>query len=116
MRQALHEWITITFPGYHVIEATNGEEAVAIVQVCSPHLVVMDIDLPGINGIQATARIKAMLPATPVVILSFHDDIAHRSQATTAGAEAFIPKNKLSRELQPVLSRLLPSVGQPILP
>jgi YesN/AraC family two-component response regulator len=52
MRQVLQEWITLTFPGYHVIEAANGEDAVAIVQVCSPHLIVMDIDLPGINGIQ----------------------------------------------------------------
>jgi DNA-binding NarL/FixJ family response regulator len=68
----------------------------------------MDIDLPEMSGLQATARIKAMIPATQVVILSLHDDRARRARATRAGANAYVAKGKISSELQPTLAALLP--------
>jgi DNA-binding NarL/FixJ family response regulator len=108
VRKALREWVAAKFPGCHVIEATSGEEAITMAQVSSPHVVVMDIDLPGMSGLQTTARIKAMDPATQVVILSFHDDKVYRAHATLAGANAYVVKGRLSSELQPTLAALLP--------
>jgi DNA-binding NarL/FixJ family response regulator len=109
VRQGLREWLESQFPGYQVMEAASGEEAISMVQVSSPHLVIMDVDLPGMSGIQATTRIKAMLPAIPVVILSFHDDNVHRAHATIAGANAYMVKGRMASELQPTLAALLSS-------
>lgn len=109
MRQVLREWLGARFPNCHVIEATSGEEAITMAQVSSPHVVVMDVDLPGMSGIQATTRIKAMLPATPVVILSLHDDTVHRAHATLAGANAYVVKGRMASELQLTLTALLPA-------
>ena len=108
VRKALGEWVAAKFPGCHVIEATRGEEAIALAQVSSPHVVIMDLDLPGMSGLQATARIKAMIPATQVVILSLHDDKAHRARATRAGANAYVFKGRITSDLQPMLAALLP--------
>lgn len=108
MRQCLRVWLEGQFPGCQVMEATNGEEAITLARLSSPQVVVMDVDLPGMSGIQATAHIKAMVPATPVVILSFHDDTVHRAHATTAGANAYVVKGRISSELQPTLAALLP--------
>jgi DNA-binding NarL/FixJ family response regulator len=109
MRKALREWLGVEFPGCHVIEAASGEEAITMARVSSPHVVLIDVDLPGMSGIQATERIKAMLPATPVVILSFHDDAAHRAHAAIAGANAYVVKGRMASELQLTLAALLPA-------
>jgi DNA-binding NarL/FixJ family response regulator len=113
IRNALREWLGVNFPGCYVIEAASGEEAILMAQVSSPHVVVMDIDLPGMSGIQATARIKAMLPATPVVILSLHDNTIHRAHAAIAGASAYVVKGRISSELQPALAAHLPASNKP---
>jgi DNA-binding NarL/FixJ family response regulator len=112
MRGVLRKWLGARFPGCDVIEAASGEEAISLAQVSSPHIVVMDVDLPGMSGIQATARIKAMQPATPVVILSLHDDTMHRTHATQAGASAYVAKEKMASELQSTLAALLPFLKQ----
>ena len=54
VRRALGDWLKIEFPRCHVIEANSGEEAIGLIQAQSPRLVVMDIRLPGMNGIETT--------------------------------------------------------------
>jgi DNA-binding NarL/FixJ family response regulator len=112
MRKTLRQFLETRFAGCSVIEAVSGEEAISLAQVTSLHIVVIDVDLPGMSGIQATARIKAMRPATPVVILSLHDDTMHRAHATLAGANAYVEKGKMGHELQPTLAALLPFLKQ----
>ncbi|MFN8456119.1 MAG: response regulator transcription factor [Anaerolineae bacterium] len=110
MRQALREWLRVEFPGCHVIEAANGEEAVTLAQVNLPHLVIMDIGLPGMNGLQATNCLKAILPTLPVVLLTLYGDDETTSQNYKAetGASACVPKIRVLSELQPTLAALLP--------
>jgi two-component system, NarL family, response regulator LiaR len=107
VRQSLREWLELSFPQYHLVEAASGEEAVQVAQSTSPCLVIMDIGLPGINGIEAAQGIKTALPATPVVMLTIYDDEAHRADAAAAGASAYVPKRKVQTELLPVITRLL---------
>ena len=107
VRQSLREWLELSFPHYRLVEAASGEEAVSLAQSVSPRLVIMDIGLPGINGIEAAQGIKAALPATQVVMLTIYDDEAHRADATAAGASAYVPKRKVQTELLPVITRLL---------
>ena len=107
VRQSLREWLEISFPDYQLLEANSGEEAVTVAQAMSPCLVIMDIGLPGMNGIEAAQGIKAAVPATRVVVLTIYDDEAHRAAAAAAGVSAYVPKRKVQTELLPVLTRLL---------
>lgn len=107
VRQSLREWLELSFPLYRLLEATSGEEAISVAQAMSPRLVIMDIGLPGKNGIEAAQDIKMALPATKVVILTIHDDEAHRAYAVAAGASAYVPKRKVQTELLPVVTKLL---------
>jgi len=107
VRQSLREWLEISFPDYQLLEANSGEEAVTVAQAMSPCLVIMDINLPGMNGIEAAQGIKAAAPATRVVVLTIYDDEAHRAAAAAAGVSAYVPKRKVQTELLPVLTRLL---------
>ena len=107
VRRSLRAWLEVEFPQCRVIEAASGEEAIALIRTESPRLVVMDISLPGMSGIEATRRIKATLPSAQIVMLTIHEDDAHRADATTAGASAYVTKRVMQTELIPTLAALL---------
>ena len=107
VRQSLREWLELSFPRYQLLEAASGEEAVGMARTMPPSLVIMDIGLPGMTGIEATQGIKAAAPATLVVMLTIYDDEAHRTDAVAAGVSAYVPKRKVQTELLPALTRLL---------
>jgi two-component system, NarL family, response regulator NreC len=73
-------------------EASNGLEALAAVRLLRPDVVVMDIDMPHMDGIVATETLAAVAPGTAIIILSIHDDDATRQRASAAGAVAFVAK------------------------
>jgi DNA-binding NarL/FixJ family response regulator len=75
-------------------EAETADDAIAIAAATAPGVVVMDIVLPGLDGIAATAHLRAVQPACSVVILSLYDDPALRERAAAAGAAAFITKHE----------------------
>jgi len=107
VRKSLRDWLEVEFPQCRVIEAASGEEAIAVIRTESPRLVVMDISLPGMSGIEATRQIKAALPSAQVVMLTIHEDDAHRADAITAGASAYVTKRVMQTELIPTLAALL---------
>ena len=76
VRQSLREWLELSFPQYHLVEAASGEEALKVARTTVPRLVIMDIGLPGINGIEATQGIKTASPESRVVMLTIYDDEA----------------------------------------
>ena len=92
VRKSLRDWLGVEFPQCRAIEAASGEEAIALIRTESPRLVVMDISLPGMSGIEATRQIKAALPSAQVVMLTIHENDTYRADATAAGASAYVPK------------------------
>lgn len=88
--------------------ANCGEQALELVRQHRPDLVLMDLNLPGIDGLEATRRIKA-LPASPKVLAMTLEDFAGREAAALrAGADAFLPKSDLGTELYTLIDRMFP--------
>jgi DNA-binding NarL/FixJ family response regulator len=73
-------------------EACNGLEAIQRADELRPDVVLMDVVMPQMDGLEAAQRIKARHPGTGVVMISIHDNEETRGQAKTAGADAFLAK------------------------
>lgn len=90
-----------TFPEIEVVgETGDGREAIELVQTRGPNIVLMDIAMPGLNGLEATARIVKEFPRTRVIILSMHADEEYILQALRAGAAGYLLKNAAPAELE----------------
>ena len=82
-----------------VAEAGDGEEAVRLVKERDPDIVIMDIALPKLNGIEATKQIKAISPGTAVLVLTAYDDDEYVFALLEAGAAGYLLKDVSSDEL-----------------
>ena len=82
----------LEYEGYEVLEASSGPDGVTIAERESPDLVFLDIKMPGMDGLDALQRIKALNEALPVVIISGHATVSTAVEATKAGAFDFIEK------------------------
>lgn len=80
-------------------EAENGEEAIRRTKELGPDVVLMDIEMPGINGIEATRRIKGQSPATAVLALTMYEDDQYFFEMLRAGAAGYVPKRAAPDEL-----------------
>lgn len=77
-----------------VWEAKDGEEAVQLARAFRPDLVLMDLAMPRIDGLEATRMIKAKQPDVRVIVCSVHNESIYRRAADADGADAFVPKSK----------------------
>jgi len=80
-------------------EANDGREAVAMARELKPDIVVMDIGMPSLNGIEAARQIRAGLPETQIVMLSMHSDEGYILRALKAGAKAYLLKDSAEADL-----------------
>lgn len=88
-------------PQFQVIDTvTDGRSAIIQVNNLRPDIVLLDIEMPGMDGITATKYIAQLAPQTKVIILSSHEDKKHLTQALMAGAKAYILKSSLTRDLK----------------
>lgn len=83
-----------------VAECENGHQAVEETRRTRPHVVLMDITMPGLNGLDATARISGEMPDVRVLILSMHASEEYVSQALRAGATGYLLKGGRPEELE----------------
>jgi DNA-binding NarL/FixJ family response regulator len=86
-------------------EAGDGEEAVRLAQELHPDVILMDIAMPRVGGLEAIQRAKAERPDAKVVVVTVHDEDAYRKAAADRGADAFVLKKKISTELLPAIRR-----------
>ena len=82
-----------------VAEAADGREAVRLAEEHSPDVVIMDLAMPILNGIEATRRIVAKRPHTAVVILSMHQDESYVLGSLNAGAKGYLLKDSMRKEV-----------------
>lgn len=80
-------------------EADSGAAGIAMVEQLHPDVVIMDVAMPGMNGIEATRRIKAVSPETTVLALTMHEDEQYFFEMLNAGASGYIPKRAAPDDL-----------------
>lgn len=80
-------------------EASSGEEAVTLANALRPDVILMDVAMPGIGGIEATRRIKAAQPKVAVLALTMHEDEEYFFEMLAAGASGYVPKRAAPDDL-----------------
>ena len=95
--------------GYRVVEAMNGEEAVKLAKSESPHLILMDLSLPVIDGLAATRLIRKLphCGSTPIIAVSAHDTSDFQSEAIEAGCNSYVTKPIDFNELEDLIAQFL---------
>jgi two-component system response regulator DesR len=101
LRMCLELELDLTVVG----EAENGVEAIELAQTLKPDVLVVDVEMPGLDGITATARLREVMPDVSVVMLSLHADPNTRARAQAAGAVAFVEKQGLVDQLLDAIRR-----------
>jgi DNA-binding NarL/FixJ family response regulator len=87
-------------PEFTVVgEADDGRQAVAMAESLKPDVIVLDIGMPNLNGIEAARQITAALPSTSVIMLSMHSDEGYVLRALKAGAKAYLLKDSAEEDL-----------------
>jgi CheY-like chemotaxis protein len=100
-------WLRSVFTEFRIIEARDGEAALAVIKKEAPSLVLMDVSMPGMGGLAACREIVALLPGLPVVMMSLHEGRQYREQSVEYGAQAFVYKREIFRTLIPIMQGLL---------
>jgi len=103
VRQGIRALLTID-DGIDVVgEAKNGKEAIEKVSALLPDVVIMDIAMPEMGGLEATRRIHKKYPQTKVLILTQHDEPGYILSGIKAGAAGCLPKDALATDLIPAI-------------
>lgn len=92
LRAGITATLAQALPQMPLLQASDGEQALAMVQAQVPGLVIMDFDLPGISGLETTRRLRQRLPQLRVLFLSEHAQLSLVRQALAAGACGFLSK------------------------
>jgi len=114
-RRVVHDFLN-QLPNVFVVgEAVDGDDVLHKVEKLFPDIVLMDISMPLMNGIEATRVIKQRWPDTKVIIATTHDDPMYRKQALEARADGFILKSSLKPSLEATFCVQSPNTPMPTL-
>ena len=107
VRQGYAALLRVLLPEAQVIEACDGEQALSRSEQAPPSLVIKDVGLPGISGVETTRRLLQRLPQLRVLFFSMHDELPLVRQALDAGAAGYITKSSSPEVLVDAVRRIL---------
>jgi two-component system invasion response regulator UvrY len=107
VRKGLIELLQETFPAVEVFEAVNSQQAIDIISKQDLDVILLDISMPGRNGIETLKQIRFQGIKTPVLMLSMHPEDQYAIRALKAGASGFINKESATEELLTAVHRIL---------
>lgn len=93
-------------------EAEDGEEAVRLNLLLNPEIIFVALSMPKMSGLEATRRIKASRPESRVIILAVHDEDIYRRAALESGADGFVLRKSLPRDLSSAIATPRASLAQ----
>jgi CheY-like chemotaxis protein len=88
-------------------DAANGADGLALVRRERPDMVITDLVMPGLDGVEVTRRIRLELPKTKIILMSAYIEDAYRLMASNSGADAFVSKQMITRTLLPAIGDVL---------
>jgi DNA-binding NarL/FixJ family response regulator len=99
--------ILLSRPDVDVIEASNGQEAIEQARKTKPDLIILDVTMPVLTGIQAARRLKQEMPKIPILILSMHEgrQLAHELRAI--GVQGYVSKTDAAKKLSDAIDAIL---------
>lgn len=106
IRESLHIMLELEEGFFVVGEAANGNEAIEQVKILQPDIVLMDVQMPQLNGVEATAVISTQYPATKVIILTTFNNDDYVFEAMKAGAMGFLLKDVPAVDLRATIRRI----------
>jgi two-component system response regulator DesR len=89
----------------------NGHEAVSLAETHTADLVILDVEMPVLNGLAAAAIFRERFAGLRVMLVSINDSQVWRGLCSSGGVDAFVPKQRLARELPVLLRKLFPAAG-----
>ncbi len=92
-RQGMREIVSLEDSFRVIAEGKNGEDALQLAEALQPHLMLIDIEMPGMDGLEATRLIKMHHPAIKIVIVTVSDDVSNLFEAIKRGAQGYLLKN-----------------------
>ena len=93
-------------PSLHVVgEAEDGAEAMRLAQALRPDIILLDLAMPWVNGLETLRWLKAARPETKIIIATVHAEAAYRQAAEASGADVFLLKKTLVTLLLPTIQR-----------
>ncbi len=101
-RQSLRALLATWAPVGEIFEAVNAEQALCSVETCRPDVVLMDVRMPKVDGLEATRRLKARWPDVRVVVLSMYGE--YQEDALAAGADRFVTKGEPAQRVLEALT------------
>ena len=104
--------MVLEYQDYAVVQAVTGEDGLQLIESERPELVILDINLPGIDGIETCRRLRKRGVDTPVLMLTARQEVADRVQGLDAGADDYLPKPFALDELLARVRSMLRRVGR----
>jgi two-component system, NarL family, invasion response regulator UvrY len=93
-------------PQWGIVEAASGQEAVAAYRDVRPHLVLLDLNLPGISGLELLSRLRILDPRIPLLVISMYDNPVYVARVLDAGARGFVSKNAPPEQILEAIRRV----------
>jgi CheY-like chemotaxis protein len=107
LRDLLRSWLNELMPDCDIYLTSNGEDGLEQTKILKPDIVVVDIKLPGINGLEVTRIIKNNLDKTEVIVLTIYEGVNYKNDAYAAGAALFINKREMHLKLPGAIQSIL---------
>lgn len=107
MRAMLRAHVQSVHPDFVVLESANGTDALATCCRYRPHLILMDIGLPDIEGLELGAHLKELLPEAALIVVSQHSGQVYFERASAMGALAYVTKERIFQDLSTAIARAL---------
>jgi DNA-binding NarL/FixJ family response regulator len=107
MRAGIRNLLENTFQNVDILEAVDGLDALELATQSRPDIVLMDISMPGLNGIEAARRMTSVVPGCRVIMLSMHQDEQRVVESIRAGAAGYVTKDAAVAEVATAIDRVM---------